>query len=168
MGVRPAFGSSLDVRQPYLSMVFQKIPGEAAWTLLNQGRTLSPDMSADTKTYSRIGDKNKKSVAGSVATSVTLHIYVEHDLKDLARALGHVQGAGWAGTEQIDLDPAFVADYKIENYDGSDAGANLIFTEYINELSPNKLTMNLEAEGDVRIGELTGTAASYYIIPAAA
>ena len=107
-------------------------------------------------------------MAGSITTNVTLHIYVENDVTELARALGVVKpGGGWAGTEEIDLDPSFIADFKVDNYDGTDSASLLVFTEYLNEFQPNKLTMNLEAEGDVRIAEMSGTAVAYYIVPVA-
>ena len=166
---KPAFGHSLEVRQPYLSMVFHKIPGEASWTLLNQGRVVTPNQTTDTQEYKRIGDKNSKKVPGTVGTEVTLNIYVEDDITELARILGTKKpvSGGWVGSEVIELDPSVVADLKVENYDGATTGSTLLFTEYINEFQPGTLNPNLDAEGDVRIAELSGTADSYYIMPAA-
>ena len=66
-------------------MVFHKIPGEAAWTLINQGRVVTPNQTTDTKEYKRIGDKNSKKVPGTVGTEVTLNLYVEDDIGELAR-----------------------------------------------------------------------------------
>ena len=167
MGTRVAFNESLNVRQQYLSMLFHKIPGEAAWTLIDQGRVASPSQTADVQEYNRIGDKNKLQVAGQITTEVTLNVYVEHDIQELARFLGTVKPATWVGTENIQLDPSLVADLKIENYAGITVGSALLFTEYINEFKPLNLGIPLDAEGDVRIAELSGTAVAYYIIPAA-
>jgi len=165
---RPSFDHTLDVRQQYLSLVFQKIPGEADWTLINQGRVFTPEQSADTNEYSRIGDQNTLQVPGQVTTNINFEIYVEDDIAELARVLGHVKPiTGWTGSEVIRLDPTFVADYKIENYDGVGSGAQLLFTEYINEFRPANLSPPLEAEGDARIATVSGVAASYYIIPEA-
>lgn len=168
MAPRGAFDHSLQVRQPFLSLVFQKIPGESSWTLLNQGKTFSPDVNADVKDFRRIGDKRVTSIPGAAKTTVTFQVYLDDDVSELARALGEVKpGGGWTGSEEIDLDPDFVADYKIENYDGSDPGAALLFTEYINEFRGNKLTPSLGADDDSRMADVSGTAYSYYIIPEA-
>jgi len=166
---KAAFDHSLNVRQPYLSMVYHKIPGEAAWTLLNQGRVVTPNQTTDTKEYKRIGDKNSRKVPGTVGTEITLNLYLDDDLKELARALGIKKpvSGGWVGTEVIQLDPSLVADLKVENYNGASVGATLLFTEYINEFQPGTLNPNLDAEGDARIAELSGTAATYYIMPVA-
>lgn len=165
---RTAFNSDLDVRQQYLSMLFHKIPGEAAWTLIDQGRVASPAQAADVQEYNRIGDPNKLQVAGQITTDITLNVYVEDDIEELARFLGTVRpGGGFAGTEVIQLDPTKIADLKIENYDGITVGSALLFTEYINQFKPLNLGVPLDAEGDVRIAELSGTATAYYIIPTA-
>lgn len=164
---RVAFNEALEVRQHYLSLLFHKIPGEAAWTLIDQGRVASPAQTADVQEYNRIGDKNKTSVAGQITTDVTLNVYVEHDIQELARFLGNVKPATWAGTEQIELDPTKIADLKIENYAGITVGSACLFTEYINQFKPLNLQIPLDAEGDVRIAELSGTAVAYYIVPTA-
>jgi hypothetical protein len=46
-------------------------------------------------------------------------------------------------------------------------GAAVLSTEYINEFKPFRLSPPLEAEGDVRIAEVSGAAYSYYMIPEA-
>lgn len=166
--VRPAFNDALEVRQQYLSMVFHKIPGEAAWTLLDQGRVATPAQTADEKSYNRIGDKNTLKVAGQIATDVTINLYVEDDIEELGRILGTVMpGGGWTGAEVIELDPTKVADLKIVNYDGITLAANVLFTEYINRFKPSKFSIPEDAEGDVRIAELSGSAEAYYILPEA-
>jgi len=166
---KSAFNSSLEVRQPYLSMVYMKIPGEAAWTLVDQGRVVSPAQKTDKKEYKRIGDSNSLSVPGTVSTDVTVNFYLEDDVEEVAHLLSVVKpvSGGWTGNEVIQLDPSKKIDMKIENYNGATTGAALLFTEYINEFQPGNLTPNLDAEGDVRIVELSGTAKSYYIIPVA-
>lgn len=165
---RAAFNADLDVRQQYLSMVLGKIPGEAAWTLLDQGRVVTPDQTADEKEYGRIGDQNKLKVGGEITTDVAVQIYVEDDIEEVARMLGVVRpGGGWVGTEVIQLDPTKLIDLKIENYDGITVGSNNLFTEYINRFKPMRLSINLDAEGEVRIAELSGSASAYYILPEA-
>lgn len=165
---RIAFNLPLEVRQQYLSMVSHKIPGEAAWTLLDQGRVMSPSQQADEQAYSRIGDKNKLRVPGQVTTDVQVAIFVENDLQELARMLGvKPVSTSWAGTEIIQLDPMKIADLRIENFDDITVGSTLLSTEYINRFRPMQLTMALDAEGDARIAELSGSADDYYIIPAA-
>lgn len=165
---RAAFNAPLEVRQQYLSMVAAKIPGEANWTFFDQGRVLTPDQAADEREYKRIGDRSSVKVASTVATSVNITLYVENDIEELARVLGVVRpGGGWVGTEELKLDPTKIIDFKIENYSGIDVGSALLFAEYVNRFRGSKLTMALDAEGDVRIAEITGACDDYYIIPAA-
>jgi hypothetical protein len=165
---RDPFDHSLDVRQQYLSLVYHSFPGSGTWTLINQGRTVSPSQSADEQEYSRIGDKSKLKVAGTITTDVTVQIYVEDSLAELAMLIGdEVIGAGWAGTEEIQLDPTVAHDLKIVNFDGITAASNILSNEYVNEFKPFNLGPPLEAEGDVRVADISGAAASYYIVPEA-
>lgn len=165
---RPSFSADLQVRQQFLHLVHIKIPGEASWTLLDQGETVTPAQTAEQREYSRIGDVNVTRVPGQVTTDVTFRLYWENDLEELAHALGQkMPGGGWAGTEVIKLDPSKVIDIKIENYDGVTAAAALLSVEYINAFRPAGLTSALEAAGEARIADISGSAASYYIIPQA-
>lgn len=165
---RAAFGQDLQVRQQYLSMVFHAFPG-TAWVLLNEGRVITPNQSADETEYGRIGDKNKLKIANAVATDVAVQVYFEDNLKEVARILGGDvrPGGGWVGTEEIELDTTVVHNFKVESYNGITVGAALLFTEYVNSWKANGVGTPLDAEGDVRIAEFSGAAASYYIIPAA-
>lgn len=163
---RPAFNSDLEVRRQYLSIVHMKIPGESAWTLIDQGRVITPSSEAQMDEYRRIGDINVLQVPGSKTTNVNLELYVEGDLKELGHALGFVRpGGGWAGTENIKLDPTKIIDFKIENYDGITTSASLLNTEYVNKFRPGSLEMTLDSGGDVRIATIGGVADDYYIIP---
>ena len=166
---RPTMSDALQARPQYLSLVYHKIPGEADWTLLQQGRTLTPDQTANKTEAARIGDKNKTTVYGAITTDVTLRVYVDDDLQEVARVLGTARpGGGWVGDEQIELDPTDVGDFKIENYDGATAAATLKFTEYINRFKPGRLSMGLDAEEEGgRFADLSGAADAYYITPAA-
>jgi len=163
---RIAFNADLDLRQQYLSMLYHKIPGEAAWTLIDQGKVSTPSSKADEKTYNRIGDENQVKVAGQITTDVTLQVYVDDNLDEVARMLGFVRpGSGWSGSEVIKLDPTKVSDLKLESYNGVTAGSTLLYTEYINQFRPMNFSVPEDADGDVRIAELSGSCASYYIVP---
>lgn len=165
---RAAFNATLDLRQQYLSMLFHKIPGEGSWTLLDQGKVSTPSAKADEKTYDRIGDQNQTTVAGQVKTDVTLQVYVDSNLDEVARMLGFVRpGGGWVGTEVVQLDPTKISDLKLESYNGVTVGSTLLFTEYINSFRPMNFSIPEDASGDVRIAELSGSCTAYYIIPAA-
>jgi hypothetical protein len=149
-------------------MLFHKIPGEATWTLMNQARVITPDQTADKKEYRRVGDKMKKTVPGEITTDIKLNVYVEDNLAEVARILGTPRpSGGWVGNEIIQLDPTKVCDLKIVNYDGVTVGSPELSVEYINAFVPGKLSIPEDAEGDVRIAELSGNAETYYIIPVA-
>jgi hypothetical protein len=161
--------AEFEVRQQYLSLVYNKIPGESAWTLISQGRTFSPAQTADQRDFRRIGDYRVKRMPQTVTTEVGLALYVQNHLEEVARAVGVIKpGGGWAGTEVVKFDPNFVSDYKIENYDTTDeADATLLFTEYVNEFRGAQFRIPLESESDSRQAEMSGSAYDYYIIPAA-
>lgn len=163
---RTAFNTDLVVRQQYLSMLFHKVPGEANWTLLDQGKVATPSSKAEEKSYNRIGDKNTLKIGGQVTTDVTLQVYVDDNLDEVARMLGFIKpSGGWLGTEEVQLDPTKLGDLKIENYDGTTVGSSLLFTEYINRFRPLNFSIPEDADGDVRIAELSGSCVAYYIIP---
>jgi hypothetical protein len=164
--VRPAL-ASLVVRQPYLSCVYAKIPGEANWTQLDQGKVVTPSSTAETKEYRRIGDQNVTTVGGTVKHDITVQMYVENNWDEVARLLGFARSSSWVGTENIQLDPTRVIDLKIENYNSLTTGAASVMTEYINRFSPLTLSPALDADGDARIADLSGSAVAYYIIPSA-
>ncbi len=165
---RPQFTKSLNPRPHYLSIVYHKRVGETTWKMLHQGRVVSPNQTTDTQEYSRIGDKDKLRIAQSITTEVQLNLYVEDTWEEVARFLGVNRPAGgWTGNEVIQLDPTIKSDIMIENYDGVTASANLLSREYIYEFSPQTLAINLDAEGDARIADISGAAKSYYIIPEA-
>ena len=153
--------TALDVREQYLSMVYHKVPGEASWTLIHQGRVVSPDVQAEKKTYSRIGDKNKTTRYGTAETTVNVELYAENDLEEVARMLGVttlIEGT------VVQLDPTEISDLAIVNFDGITTAANIVWTEYINRFAPGQLTPALEAEGDARMFNISGAADAYYII----
>lgn len=165
--VRPSL-ATLEVRQPYLSVVFAKIPGESSWTQLDQGKVVTPNSSAEQKEYRRIGDQSVTKVGGAVTHDITVQMYVENNWAEVARILGYARpGGGWAGTEVIQLDPTRVIDLKIENYTALTTGGSSVMTEYINRFNPQTLSPALDADGDARLADLSGAAVAYYIIPTA-
>lgn len=161
--------ADMQVRPQYLSLVYHKIPGEAQWTLLSQCRTMSPDQTANKSEAARIGSKTKTTVYGALTTEMSVRLYTDHDMKEVARLLGVVKpGGGWDGTESIQLDPTKIADLKIENYDGADTDASLLSTEYINRFKPGKFTHGLDADEEGgRFVDVSGSADAYYIEPEA-
>lgn len=165
---RTLITQEFELRQQYLSQVYHAFPG-GSWTLLNQGRAFSPQVSGNQSEYGRVGSKARKKVTLTVATDFNVQIYAEDNLKEVARIMGGQvrPGGGWAGTEVIELDPTVVHNFKIENYDGPTAAAVLLSTEYINSWTASGAGAPLESEGDVRIWDFPGSADSFYIIPAA-
>ena len=165
---RTLITQEFELRQQYLSQIYHAFPG-GSWTLLNQGRALSPNQSSNESEYGRIGSQNRKKVAQSVTTDVNVQVYVEDNLKEVALVMGgNVRpGGGWLGSEIIQLDTTMAHNFKIENYDGITSSATLLSTEYVNSWRPSGVGAVLESEGDVRIFDFPGSADSYYIIPAA-
>jgi hypothetical protein len=159
----------MQVRPQYLSVVYHKIPGEAQWTVLSQCRTMSPEQTANKTEAARIGSKNKTTVYGALSTEVSLRLYTDHDMKEVARILGVAKpGGGWTGTESIQLDPTRIADLKIENYDGAETDATLLSTEYINRFKPGRFGHGLDSDEEGgRFVDCSGSADAYYIEPEA-
>ncbi len=165
---RPAL-TEFEARRAYLSIVFHKYPGEADWTLIDQGRAFRPEYAAEIRAYRRIGDPQAYPVAVSrPAANVALELYVDSELEELARLWGARRpSAGWSAGTVIDLDPLAAADYKVENYDGIALTARVVFTEYVNHFWPARLTLALETEDGARVIEVEGFADAYYIVPEA-
>jgi hypothetical protein len=168
MAGKPAFEHDLVVREQYLSIAFHHWPGAASNTLLNQARVLTPDSTADTKKYKRIGDVNELSKPGTKAHNVTVDIYVEDTLAEVAVLMGTaLPPGGWVGNEAIELNTDLKHDLIVENYATRDVGSALLWTEYLYGFKPSSVTMNLDAEGDVRIAQFKGVSDRYYITPEA-
>jgi hypothetical protein len=160
------FDEELQVREHYLSLLYHKIPGEYNYTLINQGRVSLPEQTTEEKNFPRIDGANRFFAAGAPVVAVNLAVYLDDDIEELGRLLGSVRPpGGWTGSEVIQLDHTKVADLKVVNFDGTDYKANVLFTEYINGFRPTLLSPPLDADGDVRIVELSGSAVAYYIIP---
>ena len=165
---RPAFSANLQVRQQYLSLLYHKTNAEVGWTLLDQGKSFQTSVTADTKDYKRLGDKYVKTVGGSTKVEVTLTLYTEANLDEVARALGVIRpGAGWLGTEQITLDPTVcIGDFKEESYSGTAVGVDTpVHIKYIDDFYGTSISDGWDADGDVRTIEIKGTAARYYMTP---
>lgn len=165
---RVAFNANLQVRQQYLSLLYHKTNAEVGWTLLDQGKSFQTSVTADTKDYKRLGDKNVKTVGGSTKVEVTLTLYTESNLEEVARALGVIRpGGGWLGSEQISLDPTVcIGDFKEESYSGTEIGvATPVHIKYIDDFYGTSLTDGWDAEEDARMIEIKGVAGRYYMTP---
>ena len=165
---RGAFNANLQVRQQYLSLLYHKTNAEVGWTLLDQGKSFQTSVTADTKDYKRLSDKNVKTVGGSTKVEVTLTLYTESNLEEVARALGVIRpGGGWLGSEQISLDPTVcIGDFKEESYSGTEIGvATPVHIKYIDDFYGTSLTDGWDAEEDARMIEIKGVAGRYYMTP---
>lgn len=162
---RDSFNADLVTLEQYMTLVYMKIPGEAAWTLMDQGRIFDPTSSAEDKTYKRIGDINATRRGGTVTHETTIEVYVEETLEEMARMLGFVRpGGGWLGSEEIKLDPERVIDVKAVTFDGITTAADPLFVAYANAFRPRSLQMTVDADGDAMMANIQGSPASYYII----
>lgn len=165
---RPAFTHDLYTREPYLYLVYARNPGAASWVKLEQLAEISPESTAEEKSYRRVGDKYAKKIGGTIENSVALRVYWEDNIAEVAAALGQPRSGSWAGTETIDLDPSILVDVMIIGYDLLDeATAAAKHVEYINAIRPTALRAGISADGDARIAEITGSPATWYITPMA-
>lgn len=158
----------LDPIPQYFSLVYQKIPGESDWTLLHQIRAFNPKSQADERKIRRVGDKNETVLGGVISHTGTIEVYGQQRMEEVARALGFVKpGGGWAGTEVVELEPTFAADYKVVNFTGEDADATITSIEYFNRFKPTSFQGDLNPDIDARVFVITGNAAAWYIEPEA-
>lgn len=166
---RIAFNADLQVREQYLSLLYHKTNAEMSWTLLDQGKSFQTSVTAETKDYKRLGDKNVKTVGGSTKVEVTLTLYTDANLDEVARSLGVIRpGGGWVGSEQIELDPSVcVGDFKEESYNGTTVGATLVHTKYVDNFYGSSISDGWDSENEARTVEIKGTAGRYYLTPAA-
>ena len=166
---RPAFSNSLELIDQSLTMLFHKFPGEASWTLIGQARKVDPQRTSDKSDHARVGDRNKKTIYGAASHTVSVEIYLEHDLYTLARIFGtKPTGGTWAGTEELKPDPTVISDLKLVTYNGDTTSATEWFSEYINEFKCGDVTMPTDASSsDPRMATASGSAKDIYVIPIA-
>jgi hypothetical protein len=160
--------ATLDVRQQFLSVVSQKLTTESTWTVIGQGQAVSPGSGAAVSEHRRVGDENITKVPGVISHDVTVQIYVDSNLKEVARMLGIARpGGGWVGNEEIKLDPTKKMDFMIVNYNGTATSATPVFVEYINQFQPANFKPPLEAGTEARVAEVSGSAVAFYMMPIA-
>lgn len=165
--LRPALGTFV-TREQYLNIVFCRAPGAANWIMINQGKQVKSDPKADQKEYRRLGDKRVTKVGGTVITDVTIGMYVDNDIVQIAEALGQPKVTTWAGTEEIRLDPTKVRDFMIIHYDGDTVNTSKAkFVEYLNAFRPFGVSKPWESGGDAEEIELTGSVYDWYMMPVA-
>lgn len=166
---RAAFTHDLETREPYLYVVYARTPGAASWTMLQQLAEISPESTAEEKSYRRIGDKNAKKIGGTVENSITLRVYWENNITEVATLLGQPKpGNGWSASTYVELDPTKAVDVMMIGYDVIDTSTAVAkHVEYINAFRPITLRGSMAADGDARIAEITGSPTTWYIEPMA-
>jgi hypothetical protein len=161
---------TFDIRPHYHYLVKNKLDADTAYTIVGQLKNIQVNGQADQKTFKRVGDVNATKRAGSIAWDVTITLFADNDIEEVARALGTKKPAtgGWIGTETITLDPTKITDLQIEGYDGTGVSAVLQTTETLPNFTPAGLKAGVDAESDARTFEITGSCDSWSLAPSAA
>lgn len=157
----PAF-QSVDAA---LSVVYQKIQGtEVSFTVIGQGKVITPNQTTDTSSVNRIGDRNKHTIYTSTNVDMTIEVYTDRDGKTLARLFGVPPASNtFSGTEEIKPDTTVKQDLKIITFDSDATSASILFTEYVYGFTPSSNNSPLDSSSaDPRTVTITGNADTYY------
>jgi hypothetical protein len=160
---------TFDINAHYKYLVYQKLDADTAYQLLGQLKNIDVNGQADQKEYKRVGDQNATKRAGSIAWDVTVVLYDDNDFEEVARCLGAAKpsSGGWIGTETVILDPTKISDFQIKKFDGVTTAANLLSTESLSNFKPAGLKAGIDAEGDARTYEISGSIDSWQWSPQA-
>lgn len=170
MTTRTALPTNFDINPHYMFTVSHKLDAETTYNVLGQLKSIDISGSADKKEFKRVGDANATARYGSQTYDVTLAIYFDNDIEEVAALLGYRKPAGtggWVGTESISFSPSNISDLKIEAWTGTTTAATLRTTETLADFRPGTIKFGIDSEGDARIAEITGTCDSYTIVPVA-
>lgn len=142
-----------------------------ATTVIGQAINVRPKSSVPTKKVARIGDTNKNVSYQPTEHSVDIEIYTEFDPSQLAALLGGTAkpgSGGWAGTEQLRLNPSVAAfDLTLEVYKtalGTSDSLAGIWT--MDNFKPTSLDLNVQSENSSTI-TINGECADIFYEPEA-
>lgn len=157
---------SFVTRESYLTIAYARAMGAASWTALGQVSSISPESTVNEKTYQRVGDENERRVGVSTKHDVTLGVYLQNNLSEIALVLNQARpGGGWTAGSTVKLDSTLTVDIKLENYDGTAGTSVSQFAEYINNFRPLTLSIPIEADGNARTAQIRGSADAFYLMP---
>ena len=134
--------------------------------VLGQIRSVQPQAQGTVRQHARIGDVNQKSTAGPNQNTVTIEVYVDDNLYDLARVLGiEPPGGGWTGSETIKLNPSVTAyDLTIEQYDVNDSTGTLKAVWTLKGCTPSQFSPDITADSEVT-AQIQVTCEDIYVTP---
>jgi hypothetical protein len=125
---------TFDVRQQYYYLVYHQLVASeyGTWTLMGQLKSLEPNQSSDTTEFKRVGDPLSTKRSSAVGTDVTMTLYYDDTMDELAAVLGQRKPvSGWVGNEKIQLDTTKYSNFKIVGFDGTAAASNIVSNEYL-------------------------------------
>ncbi len=140
-------------------------------TIIGQAVRVQPQSNVPTRKIPRLGDTNKATSYQPAEHSVSIEIYAERDPAQMAQLLGGstkpVSG-GWAGTEELRLNPTVAAfDLFVDVYEtATGSGDVLAGTWTLDNFKPSSLSVPVQAD-NVVTHTINGEIDDLYYTPAA-
>ena len=160
--------AALQIRPDDFYVVYGKVVTTEVGTIdsdyvaMGQVESLDYSDQYDDKAYDRVGLGTAR-VAGSRKVDVTLRLYVDATMENVARVLGIKKPADWV-TEVIKLNPAREIDFVIDGYATTAQGSGAIHNIYIDNFSGRSLKGGLKSSDAVMV-EITGVATDVWMDP---
>jgi hypothetical protein len=139
---------------------------------LGQVVNFSPRITSSQSRVPRIGDSNKKVVSDVAENQLSIELYTQKSLKEVALLMGTtipVGGSGpWDGTTTITLNPDVPAfDMVVKVYTTPDSGSNaLVQTWTMTNFKPSSLSFQVSADSPALTCSIEGSFEGFSILVA--
>jgi len=156
---RPTIPSGFDVNPQYFALVT-----DGSGAVLGQVRSINPQLTMETTQAGRVGSSTKKTLKKTKSGTLSLEMWADEDLAEIAVALNRSAAPSSGDTVQLDSDAA-ATDIYIKRYDGESASANLIDILYCYQYTATEMSWTFDEDGE-QVVSVSGTIEDLYSVRA--
>lgn len=133
-------------------------------TVLGQVRSINPADSLEVLKAGRVGSSTKKTLRKSKDTNVSVELWIDQDLAEVATFLGYTSTPTTGETIKLagDNDPVTML---VKNYDAEALAANLKSTVYLYGYVATKIGFTLDEDGE-QVASISGGLEDLYWVVA--
>lgn len=154
---RPSLPTQFDVSPQYYSIVTKEDD-----TVLGQVKGIEPSITIDSTKAGRVGSSTKKTLKKSKEGSLSLEIWADDDLAELATALNRASAPSSGETVTLDPDASPIT-LKVKKYDAEASSANLLSTMYLYNYQALEWSLALDEDGE-EVHSISGDVEDIYTV----
>lgn len=154
---RPSLPTQFDVSPQFFSIVTT-----AGDTVLGQVKSIEPSIAVDSTKAGRVGSSTKKTLKKSKEGSLSLEIWADNDLAEIATALNRASAPSSGETVTLDPDASAIT-LKIKKYDAEGSTATLLATTYLYNYQALEWGFSLDEDGE-EVHSISGDVEDIYTV----